>query len=102
MGIVTLMLCGLGIALTLRQRRHQRLANAGVTLATFVAVVLVASTVTSGGGNPESGLLLATLVLFVSLVIQACVTIWIGLMHARREAPIRSAGERAPPSEGRG
>jgi hypothetical protein len=98
--ILTLMLCGIGIALAIRLRAHERLANAAVTLATFGAVLMIASTIT--GGTPGSGLLLATLVLFVSLVIQICVTIWMGLMHARREAPIRSAGERAPPSGGRG
>ncbi len=100
--IVTLILCGLGIAISLlRLRRHQRLANAGVTLAALVAVFLIGRTVTAPGdatgGNPENGLMLAGLVLIVSLAIQICVSISIGLAQAQREAGMASAGERNPP-----
>jgi hypothetical protein len=94
--IVTLILCALGIALSLRLRTHQRLANAGVTLATLVAVFLIGKTVWAAG-IPESGLMLAGLVLVVSLALQICVSIWIGLTHAKREAAIAPAGERDPP-----
>jgi hypothetical protein len=99
--IVTLILCALGIALSIGLRHHRRLANAGVTLATLVAVVLIGKTVTAPGdvaaGTPESGLMLAGLVLVVSLAVQVCVSIWIGLAHPKREAAIASAGERGPP-----
>ena len=95
--IVTLILCGLGIAISLSLRRHQRLANAGVTMATLVAVFVIGSTVNEQGGTPENGLLLATLVVIVSLTIQICVAIWIRLAHTKREAAIASASERDPP-----
>ncbi len=96
LAILTLMLCGLGIALSFRLRAHQRLANAGVTLATFLTVVLIGMTVTGQGGTPENGLMLALLVLIGSLAIQICASIWIGIAHARRGAAIPSAGGDPP------
>jgi hypothetical protein len=85
--IITLILCGLGIALALSVRRHPRLVNAGVSAATFGAVIMISSAVSApvdGSGQGGSGLLLATLVLLLSLAFQVCVFIWLAIAHALR------------------
>lgn len=99
--IITLILCGLGIALSLGVRRRHRLVNAGVSAATLWAVIMIWRAVTApadGGANPDSGLLLASLVLALSLGLQVCVFIWLGLAHALRPRtnPV-AEGERDPP-----
>jgi hypothetical protein len=98
--IVTLILCGAGIALNIRVRRYHRLVNAGLSAATLLAVITMWQTVTSPtvGSDPDIGLALALFVLLLSTGLQVCLFTWLGLRHAlRSRSDPTDESKRGPP-----